>query len=271
MPITHLDSDANRETIQAELESNGSVVIDGMIDKATLEEIKSDMVPHLTPGKDKFAGHHTKRAGLVISRSPTVRDLIMHSKVLNLADHVLSHATSYQLHVAQILAVGPGAEAQMIHRDQWNFDFFPFPSGFETSFSTMWALTDFTAENGATRVVPGSNKLSNDKKFEERDTEPAEMKAGSVLFYTGSTYHGAGSNQSDSVRIGLTIQYSLGWLRQEENNYVGIPKEVLSELPEKLLRLMGYQEGAFSLGFYDNQRDPIAAVRPDLEKKGEDL
>ena len=101
----------------------------------------------------------------------------------------------------------------------------------------------------------------------EKETQPAEMEAGSVLFYTGSFYHGAGPNSTESVRIGLTIQYTLGWLRQEENQYVGNSSEVLNELSEDLLRLMGYKGAASSLGFYDNLKDSIAVIRPDLEKE----
>ena len=203
----------------------------------------------------------------------------MHPKILDITEKALSHSTNFQLHNAQVLAVGPGAELQPIHRDQWTFDFFPFPSGFDTTLATMWALTDFTAENGATRLVPGSHKVNETNKKEafetaerltvnfEKETEPAEMEVGSVLLYKGSLYHGAGPNSTESVRIGLTIQYTLGWLRQEENQYLGNSLEVLKDLPEKLLRLMGYKGGAVSLGFYDNQKDPIAVIRPDLEKE----
>ena len=94
----------------------------------------------------------------------------------------------------------------------------------------------------------------------------AEMKAGSVLLYTGSAYHGAGRNSSQMTRTGLIFHYSLGWLRQEENQYLSVPAEMLKTLPEDLLRMMGYQHGAYSLGFIDGGRDPIAAIRPELEK-----
>jgi len=281
MAINYLNSDAGIEAIEAEIKSNGCVIIKDLIDKSVVEQIKSDLVPHLTPTpkKDKFAGSHTKRAGLVIARSPKARELIMHPKALEVTEKALSHSTNFQLHNAQVLAVGPGAEVQPIHRDQWAFDYFPFPSGFDTTLATMWALTDFTAENGATRLVPGSHKV-NESSFEEasstaknltinfeKETRPAEMKTGSVLFYTGSLYHGAGPNYTESVRIGLTIQYTLGWLRQEENQYLGNSPELLNELPEDLLRLMGYKGAASSLGFYDNLKDPVAAIRPDLEKE----
>jgi ectoine hydroxylase-related dioxygenase (phytanoyl-CoA dioxygenase family) len=130
----------------------------------------------------------------------------------------------------------------------------------------MWALTEFTEENGATRVIPGSHKLEDRLEFSQADTEPAVMEAGSVLLYTGSLYHGAGANRTNSVRSGLIVHYSLGWLRQEENQYLSVPPDVLQTLPEDLLRLMGYSFGAYSLGFIDAGRDPIAAIRPDLEK-----
>jgi|TARA_B100001167_G_scaffold134221_1_gene84654 ectoine hydroxylase-related dioxygenase (phytanoyl-CoA dioxygenase family) len=280
MTINYLSADSDIEAIETEIKSNGCVIIEDLIDKSTVEQIKSDLVPHLTPTpvKDKFAGRHTKRAGLVIARSPKARELIMHPKVLEVTEKALSHSTNFQLHNAQVLAVGPGSELQPIHRDQWAFDFFPFPSGFDTTLSTMWALTDFTAENGATRLVPGSHKVNESSLEEalstaknltinfEEETKAAEMKAGSVLFYTGSLYHGAGPNSTESVRIGLTIQYTLGWLRQEENQYLGNSSEVLNELPEDLLRLMGYKGAASSLGFYDNLKDPMAAIRPELEK-----
>ncbi len=201
-----------------------------------------------------------------MARSPKSRDVIMNRTVLDVAARALSHATRFQLHCTQIISVGPGSEPQLIHRDQWAFDMFPFPPGFDTTFATMWALTDFTDANGATRVIPGSHKLADRLEFTQQDTEAAEMEAGSVLLYTGSLYHGAGGNSTDSDRAGLIVHYTLGWLRQEENQYLCVPKEVLQELPEDLLRLMGYDHGSYSLGFIDDGRDPIAAVRPEFEK-----
>ncbi len=109
---------------------------------------------------------------------------------------MLGHATSFQLHLTQMIAIGPGEPAQTIHRDQWAFDFFPFPKGYEVQCNTIWAMTDFTEENGATRVIPGSNHFDDKLHFAEADTEPAEMTKGSVLFYTGSIYHGGGANHS---------------------------------------------------------------------------
>jgi ectoine hydroxylase-related dioxygenase (phytanoyl-CoA dioxygenase family) len=160
-----------------------------------------------------------------------------------------------------MIAIGPGEPAQPIHRDQWAFDFFPFPAGWEVQCNTIWAMHDFTAENGATRVVPGSHRLEDRREFQESDTEPAEMAAGSILFYTGALYHGAGANRSRGVRYGLNITYAVSWLRQEENQYLSVPAEIARELPEPLLRLIGYARGAYALGYVDDLRDPLDALR----------
>jgi len=132
----------------------------------------------------------------------------------------------------------------------------------------MWAMTDFTEENGATRVIPGSNRFEDRKQFGNDDTEPAEMEAGSVLFYTGSLYHGGGANRSDAVRFGLNITYAVAWLRQEENQYLSVPREIARDLPVPLLRLMGYARGAYALGYVDDLRDPIEVVRPGAGAEG---
>jgi len=173
-----------------------------------------------------------------------------------------------QLHLTQAIAIGPGAAPQPIHRDQWAFDFFPFPAGYEVQCNTIWALTDFTEENGATRVVVGSNLKEDRLTFGPDDTEPATMARGSVLFYSGSVYHGGGANRSDTVRTGLNITYNVAWLRQEENQYLSVPREVAETLPTDLLRLMGYDRGAYALGYIDDLRDPIEAVRPGIGSSG---
>ena len=166
-----------------------------------LDRIESELRPYLdaTPtGPDDFSGNRTRRTGSLIARSPSCRELVMHPLALGTARTFLGHATNIQLHLTQAIAIGPGESAQPIHRDQWAFDFFPFPPGYEVQCNTIWALNDFTEMNGATRIVPGSNHREDKLRFSLDDTEPAEMARGSVLFYSGSVYHGGGPNRSDS-------------------------------------------------------------------------
>ncbi len=271
MRIEHLSAAATPDDVTAVLRRDGAVVVDALVAPAVMDRVRAELAPHLAAtacGPDDFTGRRTRRTGALVARSATCRDLVTHPLVLAVAAQLLAHATSFQLHLTQVIAIGPGEPAQPIHRDQWAFDFFPFPAGYEVQCNTLWAMTDFTEANGATRVVPGSNHGADRQEFVEADTVPAEMRRGSVLFYTGSVYHGGGANRSDAVREGVNITYNLSWLRQEENQYLAVPLDVARTLPVELLRLIGYQRGAYALGYVGDLGDPIEVVRPDLGHAG---
>jgi len=271
MSITYLPSSASADEVAEVLGRDGVVVVDRLVDSEVMDQLAAELAPWMEAtavGPDDFSGHRTRRTGGLIARSPKTRLLITRPLVLGATKKVLGHATSFQLHLTQVIAIAPGERAQMIHRDQWAYDFFTSPRGFEVQCNTIWAMTDFTEANGATRVIPGSNNYADKMRFEQSDTEPAEMNKGSVLFYTGSVYHGAGANNSDTTRAGVNITYNLSWLRQEENQYLATPLEIARTLPVDLLRLMGYARGAYALGYVDDLRDPIEVVRPDLKNSG---
>jgi ectoine hydroxylase-related dioxygenase (phytanoyl-CoA dioxygenase family) len=264
MAIEHFAANARAEDVAEALRRDGVAVIDRLVAPEVMDEARAELATYMAAtqtGPDDFSGLNTRRTGGLIVRSAACRDLIMNSTVLGTVKEVLSKASNFQLHLTQVIAIGPGQPAQTIHRDQWAFDFFPFPKGYDVQCNTIWAMTDFTAENGATRVIPGSNQREDKLLFTEADTEPAEMAKGSVLFYTGSLYHGGGANHSNEVRCGVNITYAMAWLRQEENQYLTVPHEVARELPVELLRLMGYARGAYALGYVDDVRDPLDALR----------
>ena len=271
MPVEHLPADTAPEVVAEIVKEEGAVVVDGMASSDLLDSIGAELRPYLeaTPlGPDDFTGFLTRRTGSLIARSPSARQLVMHPLALGTTSKVLAHATNFQLHLTQAIAIGPGQPAQAIHKDRWAFDFFPFPTGYEVQCNTIWALTDFTEANGATRIVLGSNTADDTQAFAQDDTEPAEMERGSVLFYSGSVNHGGGANRTDQVRIGLNITYNLAWLRQEENQYLATPREIAETLPVELLRLMGYARGAYALGYIDDLRDPIEAILPGFGNLG---
>jgi ectoine hydroxylase-related dioxygenase (phytanoyl-CoA dioxygenase family) len=264
MPIPRLPGNATPEAVADALAREGCAVVERLVPRALLDRARAELKPFLdaTPvGPDDFSGRNTRRTGGLIARSETCRDVVTHPLVLGTVKNLLKEATTFQLHLTQVIAVGPGSESQMIHRDQWAFDFFPFPTGYEVQCNTIWAMTDFTEENGATRLIPGSHRLEGRREFTQADTVPAEMPAGSVLFYTGSLYHGAGANRSDEVRYGLNITFAVSWLRQEENQYLSVPADVARGLPDSLLRLMGYARGAYALGYVDDMRDPLDVLK----------
>ena len=263
MALERLPSSANPADVAAAIGRDGYAIVERVVAPEVLDRARAELQPHLdaTPfGPDDFAGRRTRRTGGLIARSATCRDIVMHPLVLGAVGQVLGHVTSFQLHLTQVIAIGPGEPAQTIHRDQWAFDFFPFPKGYEVQCNTIWAMTDFTDANGATRIVPGSHRFEDRREFTYDQTEPAEMPAGSVLFYTGALYHGAGANRSDRVRSGLNVTYSVSWLRQEENQYLSVPAELARTLPDELLRLMGYARGAYALGYVDDLRDPLEVL-----------
>ena len=265
MDVPRVGSDAGIDDVESALRAAGCVVVERLVSIADMDRIEADLEPFLDatpPGGDVFTGFNTRRTGSLLARSRDFGRLAAHPTVLGTLDRVLGdHATSYQLHLTQVIDIGPGALAQIVHRDQWAFDFFPFPAGFEVECHTMWAMTDFTEENGATRVIPGSHRFEDKLRPTVDETVPAEMPKGSVLFYLGSLYHGGGANRSASARRGVNVGYTLSWLRQEENQYLACPPEVARELPEDLARLAGYRRGAYALGYYGDLRDPYDAVR----------
>jgi ectoine hydroxylase-related dioxygenase (phytanoyl-CoA dioxygenase family) len=271
MPIAHLPGSTTPEQLAAALARDGAVVVDDLVSATVMDQARAELEPYLTAtdlGPDDFSGRKTRRTGALIARSLTCRDLVTHPLVLGTVGTVLKHATNYQLHLTQVIAIEPGQEGQPIHRDQWAYDFFPFPKGYEVQCNTIWAMTDFTEENGATRVVPGTTRHDDKLLFDEADSVPAAMTQGSVLLYTGSVYHGGGTNRSRATRYGVNITYNVAWLRQEENQYLAVPQDLARTLPDDLLRLMGYARGAYALGYVDDLRDPLEVLRGTPSARG---
>ena len=206
-------------------------------------------------GCDDFSGRLTTRTGGLVMRSSRSRELIQHGEILGLCDgFLLDYCERYQLHLGQIIRIRPGEKAQTIHRDRWAWG--THLAHVEPQLNTIWAVTDFSAENGATQVVPGSVGWEDSRVPVPAEIARAEMTKGSVLIYTGSVFHGAGSNSSGGDRIGVNITYSLGWLRQEENQYLSTPPHLARELEPDLQRLVGYSMGQYALGYFTPPGSP---------------
>ena len=263
MALSHFPPTADPDEVSNHLRRFGYAIVDNVADSATMDRLEAEARPYIEAsdaGRDEYDGRFTRRTGALVARCPTARGLVMDPFVVDTVRHFLSHVSAVQLHLTQIISVAPGETRQKLHRDEMAFDFFPFGADYHVQCNTMWALTDFTVENGATHILAGSSGLSDAESFALPDAQ-AEMGRGSVLFYDGKVLHGAGANTGGGVRRGVNITYAVGWVRQEENQYLACPPEIARTLDDDLLRMMGYTQGAFALGYVGDQTDPLAALR----------
>ncbi len=236
----------------------GAVVLQGMLDQEAIDQVMSELAPHLDAaevqtdddGEDFYPGH-TRRVTGIVARSPSTHDLILHEQIKAICDELLlPNCERYQLHVGSALVVGPGARSQVLHREDDPFEFFAVPRP-NMVIAFMWALCDFTVENGATLIVPGSHPWPAGRQAKPDEVVSATMQAGDVLAWMGGTLHGAGENVSASDwRHGLFCSYSLGWLRQEENQFLDMPLRQASDLDKPMREILGYKMHR-GLGFYD--------------------
>jgi ectoine hydroxylase-related dioxygenase (phytanoyl-CoA dioxygenase family) len=217
---------------------------------------------HLNPGVQVFHAHTRHVSGLA-GKSPTfATEVMIHPLLMALCDTFLGPSCArYQLNLAHLLERLPGAAAQFWHRDEIVWNLVPEPKP-ELQLASVIALVDFTADNGATRVVPGSHRWEAGRYPTNDEAVAAEMPAGSAIVYLGSTFHGGGAHSGSQPRRGVHLSYTLGWLRTEENNYLAVPPEVARLLPRPCQEVLGYavhdaiERGGGYLGMLD-LRDPI--------------
>ncbi|MGB1088906.1 MAG: phytanoyl-CoA dioxygenase family protein, partial [Alphaproteobacteria bacterium] len=251
--LQRLNNTATPQDVTEVLQADGAVIVEKIIDSNLLAQAEQECRPFIdaTPmGKDGFSGYKTTRTGALVSRSAACREIILNPLILETAETWLKpFAEKVQLNLSQIIRILPGQEAQPIHRDRWAWGTM-IPQEIEVECNTMWALNDFTAAKGGTCVVPGSHLWEPDRLPEPHEVVQAEMPAGSVLVYTGTVFHGGGPNTSAEERLGFNVDYVVGWLRQEENQYLTCPPEVAKTLDPKLTDLLGYTMGNYVLGYF---------------------
>lgn len=248
-----LASTASIDSILELIERDGACIVADAMPQDLLTRISEEIAPFIADtafGRDDFTGRKTQRTGALVARSPACREAVTNEDVLSLARKFLApFSKKLILNTTQAINISPGEGAQDLHRDRfaWGTN---LPKEIETQLSTIWALTEFSAANGATRVVPGSHRWDWERKAQPAEICQAVMAPGSVLLFTGSVIHSGGCNESEQKRIGLNITYCLGWLRQEENQYLSCPPEIAKTLSPELQDLLGYTQGDYALGYY---------------------
>lgn len=264
--LVHVHTGTPTSEILEIIDRDGAVIIDAILSPDETAQFAKELAPLLAAaaqGQDSFSGFSTTRAGALIARSEICRRLATDRQLLELADGLLGpFSPTVQLSLTQAVNIAPGEGSQILHRDRglWGGH---IPRRIETQLGTMIAVTDFTHENGATRVVPGSAHWDAKRQAEPHEIASAEMKAGSILIYNGTVIHGGGPNSTDVPRLGVLLHYTLGWLRQQENMYLSCPPEIAKDFTPQLRRLLGYAQGSPVMGFYADPHGPGDIISPE--------
>jgi ectoine hydroxylase-related dioxygenase (phytanoyl-CoA dioxygenase family) len=272
--IPHLRADDSIAEVLGALDAHGAVIVEELLGRDLLGRFNAELDPllaaaqpdraFLNPAIEWFFGKKTRHLPAVAAHSRVfATDVLCHPLLLEICDAVLGPACArYQLNIAHVLDRGPGAEAQMLHRDELVWIHVPRPHP-ELQLASVIALEDFETENGATRVVPGSHRWPLERQPEPHEIADAVMPPGAAVIYLGSTIHGAGANTTaDRRRRGMHVSYVVGWLRTEENQYLSVPVEVVRTLPRRAQELLGWAahdaiaSGGGYLGTVD-LRDPV--------------
>ncbi|TNC81126.1 MAG: phytanoyl-CoA dioxygenase [Oleiphilus sp.] len=219
------------------LQKNGYVIIEGLLSETELKAIREESLPLLgKSGRNNFEGVKTQRVYNVLEQTRVIDSLAVHPRITGLLNRLFQ--PNYLLSQAQIINILPGEEAQPLHYDD---GFYPVPRPRKPfGAATVWAIDEFTEDNGATVLIPESHLLGQEIITDRGLTVPAVMPAGSVVFFLGTTWHGGGSNQSDAPRLAATCQYCEPWLRPQENFFLELSEDTLAALPEPLLSMVGY-------------------------------
>jgi len=247
MPATSASQD-----VAQRLTDDGYVVVTGMMDAAGLQAARADLCRVLQTtktGRNFFEGFDTQRVYALFAKTRMFDQAAVDPLLLGVLDQVLGH---YQLSAPVGICIGPGEKAQILHRDD---SIYPVPEPHPPLVvNTMWPLDEFTAENGATRFIPGSHRWEPGRQPTPDDpVETAVMSPGSVMFYLGSLWHGGGANQTAASRLGVILEYCSGWLRQQENHCLAVPRATARELPERLQELLGYNIYPPFVGYVDGR------------------
>lgn len=249
-----IENTASGEDIAAVLREFGFAIVPHALDAASHSALQGELAPHFAEAEFSeglFYGRRTRRFGRVLARSRAAQALALNPLAHGAAQALLGpHCEEIQLNLTQAIEISPGSLSQAPHRDQDIWLGADFSS--EMMLNAMWAIDDFTPDNGATLVWPGTH-LARGMMIPETEGVAAVMPAGSLCLFTGSVIHNGGANWSTGSRRGLVISYCLGWLKPAENPFLSYPPEVARHFAPELARLVGYRQDAPSLNQVDGR------------------
>jgi ectoine hydroxylase-related dioxygenase (phytanoyl-CoA dioxygenase family) len=240
------------ELLTHELDRDGYAVVPGVLDADEIGAVRDALAPHFAlgmHGRNPFEGHETQRVYCLVAKSRAFDRLILDPLMLDVSERVLG--PNFLLTATLAIKLEPGESAQDFHYDDV---FYRLPRPRPTySVSTLWAVDDFTIENGATLVYPGSHRWGEDRPREVPEVVTATMTAGSVLVYYGTLVHAGGANASIGNRLGISIQYAAAWARQQENFMMALGVDGARALAPRLQELIGYSIHPPFMGMIDGR------------------
>jgi ectoine hydroxylase-related dioxygenase (phytanoyl-CoA dioxygenase family) len=248
--VTHVDriADQGYTVVEDAIEPD---LVDELTD--TLDRLERDLA--VMPADNSFEGRRTVRVYNLLVHGDVFARVPVHANVLPVVERVLDPGCL--LSSLSSIAIGPDESSQPIHADD---QIIPLPKPHPPVVcNTMWALTDFTEANGATRLVPGTHLQDSPDFGGEYESIPAVMAKGSVLVWHGSLWHGGGANTTAERRVGIACNYCAGYIRQQENQQLGIPREVARRFDTRLAQLCGYGIYSGLIGHID-KHDPIGLL-----------
>lgn len=221
----------------AAIDRDGYIIWENLLDADECRQIKATVAPWLShTGRNSFEGHRTQRIYSLLSRTRVCDRLVDHPRVLAVLDRLLMD--NYLLSALQAINIQPGETAQLAHHDD---GFYPIPRPRDPlAAATIWAIDDFTADNGATVLYPGSHRWGRRRPTSEDLAHPVVMPAGSCVFFVGTLWHGGGANSSAAARLAVTAQYCQPWLRPMEAFTLSISRDTAREVSEDIRRMIGY-------------------------------
>lgn len=262
LELERVDATAESTKLCSLLERDGAVIVERLLSAPQLDRLNQELdqqIAELEPGLRHpthermidFYGHRTIRCDGLPGKSTTFQEIMLLRQLIETADHFLRpNCSDYLLNTGQLIQIGPGESDQALHRDEDAWRELPHPKPL-LQIEAMFALTDFTRENGATRVVPGSHKWALDRQPRPEEITCAAMPAGSALIYLGSAIHGGGANTTTKEsRRGMFLGYVVGWLRTEENTFLTVPLNKTRAMPTRVQELLGYKAHG-SIGVVD--------------------
>lgn len=220
-------------------------LIDGL--NEALDRLERDLTAK--PAMNSFEGHRTVRIYNLLAYGEPFIAVPTHPNVLPVIDGVLDPGCL--ISSLSSIAIDAGETAQPIHADDMVI---PLEKPHRPIVcNSMWALTDFTEANGATRLVPGSHRKPNPDYGGDYETIAAEMAKGSVLIWDGALWHGGGANRTDARRTGIAMNYCAGFIRQQENQQLGLKPELVKTFSPRLQELVGYSVYRGLIGHIDKK------------------